>query len=280
MNSLIFEKELFGGKIQIIVYNPSENTKRMVNKMYQEALRLQKIFNFFDKESELSRLNEKRKMQVSPELIEVLKKSMEFAKLTEGKYNPLLGKQIMQRKAREKERDFEITYKEVKIKNDEVILENPEAMLDLGSIAKGYITDKLANFLRSKGINEFIINSRGDIIFSGETEHIIGIQNPREREKSLLQIKIKNKCVATSGDYKQFYGSYKKSHIINSNDAISITTIADSLEEADVIATSLFVSDEKQRDKILKKYKKVKSIIIKENMTRKQYNHFEEIIQK
>ena len=278
MDSLIIEKELFGGKIQIIVYNPLKNAKRIVNKMYNEGLRLQKIFNFFDKESELSRLNEKKQMQVSPEMIEVVKKSLEFAELTEGKYNPLLGKQIMQRKSKEKEKPLKISYKDLEINRNEIILKNPEAMLDLGSIAKGYITDKLAEFLKSKGITEFIINSRGDIIFSGETEHVIGIQNPREMEKAIMNVKVKNKCIATSGDYKQFYGSYKKSHILNGNDAISITTIADTLEDADVIATALFVSNEKQRDKILKKFKNIKALIIKENLAKKKYNNFDDII--
>jgi len=278
MNSQSFEKEIFGGKIQIIVYNPPENAKEILEDFYEEALRLQKIFNFFDGESELSRLNKKRQTKVSSELLKVLKKSLKFAKLTNGKYDPSLGKKILQRKKQEKETIPDCNYKDVNIIMNRVTLKNPDVMIDLGSIAKGYITDRLADFLKSRDLKNFIINSRGDVVFSGDIGHIIGIKNPRDHKEALLKIKMKNQSVATSGDYNQFYGDFKKSHILNSSDAISITVVSEKLEDVDVLATALFVSDKEERKNLIQKFPKAKVMILKEDLEPRFYNNFEDIV--
>jgi len=278
MNSVTFKRKLFGGEISIIVYNPPKNIKDAIDKTYSKALRLQKIFNFFDEESELSKLNKNRSMKVSKELLEVLKKSLKFSRLTGGKYDPTLGKQILQRKTQKEENKLNCSYRDIKISFGRVSLKHPDIMIDLGSIAKGYITDKVADFLKAEGIKSFIINSRGDIIFSGDLGHIIGIENPRKPGTSIMKIKIKNQCIATSGDYRQFYGKHEKSHILNSNDAISITVLANKLENADVIATSLFVSDDNERSRIIKKFKDCKIMILKEDLKPRYYNNFQEII--
>lgn len=280
MNSLNFEGELFGGKIQIVVYSPEKNTGDILKEMYTEALRLQKIFNFFDEKSELSLLNKKRQMKVSQNLLMVIKKAIEFAKLTKGRYDPSLGKRILERKLGKEETETGCSYKDIKISLNKITLKDPDIMLDLGSIAKGYITDKLSEFLKKKGVGEFIINSRGDITFSGSIEHIIGIKNPRKELEAIEKIKMKNASVATSGDYNQFYGNFKKSHILNSGDTISITVVSDKLEDADVLATSLFVSTREEAKKIAKKFKKSKILIIREDLRKEYYNKFENILEK
>lgn len=280
MNSETFNKKLFGGEIGIIVYNPPDKIKEIIEGMYSEALRLQKIFNFFDPESELAILNKKRQMKVSKELLQVLKKSLKFAEFTGGRYDPALGKQILQRKERQNETNPDCSYKDLKISINKVTLRKPDVILDLGSIAKGYITDRLSEYLKVKGVKEFIINSRGDIAFSGNSEHVIGIQNPRNQLEALMKIRLKDQCVATSGDYMQFYGDFKKSHILNSANAISITVVAEKLEDADVIATALFVSDEKIRLEIINKYKKAKVLIVKKDLKCEYFNNFEDIVEK
>lgn len=280
MDSFNFEKELFGGKIQVTVYNPPSNAKEILEGMYREALRLQKIFNFFDPESELSKLNEKRNLKVSIDLLKVIKKSIRFARLTKGKYDPTLGKQILQRKRQEKEEPLNCSYRDIKTRFNRVILRNPEAAIDLGSIAKGYITDRLSEFIRSRGISEFIINSRGDILFSGKAEHIIGIQDPRNRKNKIMKIRLNNESVATSGDYRQFYGSFEKSHILNSSEVISVTVVSKRLEDADVMATALFVSDGKVRAALAERFPNSRIMVIKNSLKAESYNNFAELITK
>ena len=279
MDSRSFIKKLFGKEIEIIVYNPGKNINEIIGKMYQEAIRLQKIFNFYDETSELSILNKKRKLKVSPDLLEVLKKALKYAEETNGKYDVSMGKDILKRKSGKEIAGTKALYTNIKINGNEVSLENKDLALDFGSIAKGYITDKLGEFLKRESVKEFVINSRGDILFSGIYQHIIGIQHPRKEKEIICSIKVSNCGVATSGDYKQFSGSYEKSHILNRNpEIISVTTIASNVENADVFATVLFVSTEKEIQKIINENKNIKVMIITKDLKQKFYNGFQELI--
>lgn len=272
-----FTWPLFGDKINVLIYNYESRNKNILEEAYQEALRLQKIFNFFDEESELSKLNKKKKLKVSKELLEVIKKSIKLSKLTKGTYDVALGRNILERKNGLEESPVNNSYKDIKIRGNQIELKTDLA-IDLGSIAKGYITDRIGNFLRNSGIEEFLIDSRGDILLSGRNYHVLGVQNPRNPEENITKIKLRNISVATSGDYKQFYGNFKKSHLLNAGEVISVTVISKKLEDADAIATALFVSEGKIRQKIMKKNKKCPALVIKKNMEKEFYNKFECLI--
>ncbi|HVY01396.1 MAG TPA: FAD:protein FMN transferase [Candidatus Nanoarchaeia archaeon] len=278
MEEIVFRYKLFGGEIEVVIYNSKGFIVQDIMKdFYKEALRLQNIFNFYDKNSELSILNKKREMTVSRELLKVIEKAIEFSKVTNGKYDVSLGEKFKARK-QGKEKEVFGSYKDIKINGNKIKLEK-DVSIDLGSIAKGYITDRLSDFLKKSGINNFLIDSRGDMIFYGN-EQIVGIQHPRNKDKVICNIKIKDKAIATSGDYNQFYKDYRKSHIINANNVSSVTVIADSLEEADVYATVLFVAGEKEREDIMKSNKKVSALVYSDNLKSRMYNDFKEKVTK
>ena len=239
---------------------------------------LQKIFSFYEEKSELSRLNKKRKLKVSKELLEVLLYSLKFCKLTKGRYDITLGKNILHRKNKEKETSISCSYKDIEINKEKVTIKNSEALIDLGSVAKGYITDKLVEFLKDKGVKEGMVDSRGDIILFGKNKRKISIQHPRKKEESLCTIHVKDCGIATSGDYNQFAGSFKKSHILNQQNLASVTVVAPTLAEADIYATALFVLEKKEREKIIKKNKKIKVFTVDEYLKTKYYNNFEELL--
>ena len=279
MEDIQFKKDLFGGDILILVYNTDRKiAEDILSETYEEALRLQRIFNFYDKGSELSKLNQKRRLKVSEDLLKIIKKALEISNLTDSKYDITLGKQILQRKNGEEITPLNCSHKDISINGNEIILNHPDVLIDLGSIAKGYITDRIAEFLGEKGIEEFFIDSRGDIFVSGENPKIIGIQHPRDKDNLLGSIKIVNNAVATSGDYNQYSGSFDKSHILNQNNAVSITVVAPTLQEADVYATALFVCNENEREKLIKDNKGIKVLIVKDDLTKITYNGFDEVL--
>lgn len=90
-----------------------------------------------------------------------------------------------------------------------------QAQLDLGGIAKGFIADKAAASLRSKGVTSGILNFGGNIICIGEkAEGIpfsIGVEKPFSSEggaeKEILgTIGVADQAVVTSGTYeRKFY---------------------------------------------------------------------------
>jgi len=152
INSTTITKELFGGKIDFVIYeSQQDDIRRILGEVYAEGLRLQKIFNIYDSKSELSELNKLRKKEVSEELLIVIKKAIKFSKLTSGSYDVSLGKFILLRK-KGKNMIPTCSYKAIHVNENEVVLSHPDVLIDLGSIAKGYITDRLADLLQKKGL--------------------------------------------------------------------------------------------------------------------------------
>jgi thiamine biosynthesis lipoprotein len=235
--------KLLGGEIGVTLYGVDERMAELLfPRINDEGLRLQKIFNFFDPKSELSKLNKKRRLKVSDELLEVIKKCLPYCELTQGAYDISKGRQIMERKQGLAVSGVSCSYKDIEIKKNEILLKNKDVLLDLGSAAKGYIGDKLMEFIKGLGVKNAFIDLRGDIIISAAHKRKVGVQHPRVREKTISSFMLKDGAVATSGDYNQYFGDYSKSHILCSKDIISSTVIAGTLLEADILATCIFVS--------------------------------------
>lgn len=275
MNYSEFEGKLLGGSIKIVIYDvPEDVSSLLFQEIYKEGLRLQKIFSFYDKNSELSRLNRDRKMKVSEHLLNVISAALKFCKKTKGEYDISIGKQILERKNGKEISKINCSYKNIKIKNNEVSLNHPDVIIDLGSIAKGYIVDRLADFMRKQGIASAFIDARGDLLAFGNYEETIAVRHPREKEKIIHPIKIKNAAIATSGDYMQFYGGYEKSHILNQKELISTTVIANTLAEADVFASAVFLLEKKKREELIKSFQVYKVFAIDKNLKENLYNNF------
>jgi len=272
------KRKLFGGEVEIIVFDIDEPLSgNMLESVYEEGLRQQKIFNFYDEESELSKLNKKRKLKVSPQLLEVINTALKFCELTKGEYDISLGKAFIGRK-KGKDISVNCSYKDILVKEDTIILSHGDIMIDLGSIAKGYIADRMADYLKSRGVMSGIIDARGDIVVFGEAENQIDIQHPRNKDMNLKSIRLKNTSVATSGDYSQFVLDYDHSHILNKKDVISVTVVAPSLMIADVYASILFVSKERQKLMNMPQASGVKAMTVDNNMKIEYYNGFEELL--
>jgi len=236
-----FAGKMFGAEIAITVYDVEEHIAEMVClDTYQEGLRLQKIFNFYDPKSELSKLNLKRKLECTDDLLKVIKHALEYSEKTNGMYDISLGRMFLDRKKKGTAKRPDCSYRDIIINGNQVILANEKAAIDLGSIAKGYIVDRLVDFMRDKGVEEGLIDGRGDIRVFGNREHLIGIQHPRE-DRIIDTVAVRDKAIATSGDYMQYIGNYDQSHIVG-NQLASVTVIADTLENADLFATVISVS--------------------------------------
>lgn len=139
--------------------------------------------------------------------------------------------------------------KEIRTLDDAMTIEIPEGMLiDLGGIAKGYAADRACEILKAAGIDTGLVNAGGDITAFGSRTWKVGIKNPGS-EGIFAVIPLKDKAVATSGDYERFFvqGSKRYSHILDpanglpAQGLISATVVAESCVLADAWATALFV---------------------------------------
>lgn len=264
---LQIKKNLMGGAFELRFYHlPELIASEIVELAYLEGKRLEKIFNIYDKGSELSQLNKKRKMQVSSDLMIVLKKALEFCELTSGAYDVSLGKNFIERKKGQVLSKLACSYNDIKIENNTIELLHKDVLIDLGSLAKGYIVDKIVEFISSQGVENFLVNARGDLRIFGEIEETIDLQHPRDKTKIIYHFKIKNEALATSGDYNQYQESYDTSHIVGKKEIISCSVIAPTLMEADVFATCLMILNKEAREELMHKFDNYKVLLIDDKL--------------
>ncbi len=260
--------------------------------VYGEFKRLDKIFNFYDKNSEISRLNNtyKSKVKVSPELLEVLMLSKQLNEMTGGAFDVSYGSLYdfwkgLIKKGNIKELPSKETIESIvkncgmdKIrinpKNSTVTIESEGLKIDLGAIAEGYMVDKAVMALKKKGISSALINAGGDIYCLGTNQKNpwrIGIKNPGAVEGIIENETLMDEAITTSGNYEQFFDLNKQrySHIIDprtgfpaKSNVVSVTVISKNCTTADGLATAFFVSGISGVNDFLSRYPSTMRIFI------------------
>ena len=132
-------------------------------------------------------------------------------------------------------------------------IKNNNLNLDLGSISKGYTTEKVAEYLNNIGLNTYLINAGGNVIV-GESykkdKYKVGLEDPNSKYGEVFKvINVTNKSVVTSGGYLRYYEyDGKKYHHIIDPDTLfpsdymkSVTVITDDSAYADFLSTYLFL---------------------------------------
>lgn len=161
-----------------------------------------------------------------------------------------------------------VNYKKVKLyEGNRVKINESGVQVDLGFIAKGFVADKLKEYLVENNVESAIISLGGNVVVIGSkpdgSDYKIGIKDPDNPEGIIDSISVSNKSVVTSGTYERFveYDGIKYHHILNTNtgypvktDVKSVTIISDSSLEGDALSTiCLILGEEKSKD-ILEKY--------------------------
>ena len=230
--------------------------------------------------SDIARINDAggKAVTVSKETIEVLKKGMGFGELSGGAFDITIGKVtdlwdfhdgeetgheggIVPEEENLKEAVAHVNYKNIVIDGQKVRLTDPETEINLGGIAKGYIADKVAEYLESRGVVSAIVDLGGNIVAVGaktaclvtasedvtsteKTEEFnVGIRNPLSDKGELLGVvPCKDKTVVTSGTYERYFekDGVRYHHILDvktgypvETDVLSVTIIADRGKSAD-----------------------------------------------
>ena len=134
-----------------------------------------------------------------------------------------------------------------------VFLEATGMKIDLGGIAKGYAIDQGVAVLKGNGIDHFFLNAGGDIHVAGEKARDrpwrVGIRHPRNPEELITSFNLQDHAVATSGDYERFkiIDGQRYHHVLDPRSGYpgplcqSVTVLAPTAEEADVLAMYLFL---------------------------------------
>ena len=260
---------IMGTLIEITVLETDKNlAQKAISKSFEEMSRLENIMSTHRHDSELSKLNisasSKKRIPASPDLLEVIQRGIHWGKLSNGAMDISIGPAIALWKFDAESPTLPnpqelisasdlVDYREISIEGSSIGLKQTGMSLHLGAIAKGYAVDRAVEILKFFGINSGIVNAGGDLMAFGSKKGItpwrIGIQHPRKPEEMIVSLALKDKAVATSGDYQKYFilDETRYHHILNpedgwpSSEAISATVIADTVTDADALSTALFI---------------------------------------
>ncbi|MCF7918451.1 MAG: FAD:protein FMN transferase [Candidatus Cloacimonetes bacterium] len=131
------------------------------------------------------------------------------------------------------------------------MISHPTGMkFNFGSIAKGYVVDRMKEMLHSNGIENMLINAGGDLYIQSDKPLLIGIQHPRLGLGEVIdELSIKNMAVVTSGDYERYFevDGRRYHHIIDAingypaDKCVAVTAICADATTADALSTSAFL---------------------------------------
>lgn len=150
---------------------------------------------------------------------------------------------------------------------------NKNSKLDFNAIAQGYSVDLVSEFLFERGIRNYLVEIGGELSSKGVNNNgdywKIGIEKPVD--SSLIGqfgfqrvVELKNKSLATSGNYRKFktINGKKVSHSINpntgfpvNNSLLSVTVICKTAANADALATSFMLMGKERSIEFINKYK-------------------------
>lgn len=225
---------------------------------------------------------------VSDDTIEILETAKYFSELSDGAFDittaPLSIRWDFEGENPSVPPDDEIQellakvdYTKIKIDGNTVTLEAPVEAIDLGAIAKGYIADKLAEFLKDNGVTSAIISLGGNIYAIGENAEEkrpfnLGVQDPQAEDGSILgYLQLSDKSLVTSGDYQRYFMQDGKRyhHILDPKTGYpaesglsSVTIISDSSVVGDALSTTCFVLGKDKGLELINSYDGVEAIFI------------------
>ena len=105
--------------------------------------------------------------------------------------------------------------------------------IDLGAIAKGYIADRVRDYLHKEGTERGLINLGGNIQTLGSPEGgwSVGLKKPFVNDALIGAMTVENRSVVTSGTYERFFEQNGKRyhHILDPRTGYPLDNALDSV---------------------------------------------------
>ena len=260
-------KYIMGTVYEIAAYDDSpEHASTAIDQALAEILRLDEVMSNYKPESELSRLNRNghfHAVTVSPDLYRVVRETLLYSRLSDGKFDitvaPLVdlwkaalrGDRTPNAEELEKQREC-VGYQKIQLlPPDRILIHSSCLRIDLGSIGKGYAVDRAADILRSAGIKNALIDAGESTIYAmgappGQSAWLVHLRDPSNKLDP--QVLLSENSVSTSEQTPaSLLGNKIAGHIIDpangepldTRDAVSI--VAKTGTASDALSTTLLL---------------------------------------
>jgi thiamine biosynthesis lipoprotein len=233
-------------------------------------------------------------VRVDPLTFEVLQKSVQFSKLSDGAFDvtvgPLMDLWKAAGEANEPPTEQALAEARARVGYEKLILDEKNMTVrfavkgmrvDLGGIGKGYAVDKSVEAMKERGAIGGMVDLGGNIrCFGrpprGQGHWRIGLQDPNvapedvDSSRILLVLALTEQSVATSGGYRRFVEvrGTKQSHIIDTGTGkgasklVSDTIIAPDATAADALSTAVNVLGPEKGLALIERLPNVEAILI------------------
>jgi len=256
--------------------------KSLYDEIMAELEKFDHSLNPFKPNSIISDVNNNKPVALDSFFVEVFNKAKQISKVTNGIFDitcsPLVnawgfGFNNMDKvtpKTIDSLMQF-VGYQKIRLKNGKIIKDDSRVQINTSAIAKGYSCDVIANLMKRHGIKNYMIEIGGEIAMSGKNDKgdcwRIGVDKAIDDSTAMhreLQtiLSICDKCVATSGNYRNYYvkDGKKYAHTIDpttgypaEQDVLGVTILANDCMTADAFATAFMASGlAKSRDYVKK----------------------------
>ncbi len=233
----------FDTVVQISFYAGSEGEAWM-DRCMQMCADFEKIFSRTDKESELYAVNHRssNRVAVSDDLAAVIEAGLSGYALSGGKFDitvaPLsdLWDFKSENASVPAQADLEAALAKVDaaavhLDGNNLTFDTSETMLDLGALAKGYISDQIKAYLRSEGVKSGLINLGGNVLTIGKKpdgeKWKIGVQKPfADRGQTTSMVEVADQAVISSGIYERYFeqGGKRYHHVLDPDTGYPVET--------------------------------------------------------
>ncbi|WP_406660767.1 FAD:protein FMN transferase [Methanolobus sp. ZRKC3] len=274
--------------VSITVLSSNESDAHdQINRAFEKMDYVDELMNSYDNSSELSILNEQGHINnANPDIIYAISRSDYYSQKSQGSFDisilPLLdlwkskfspgGTYLPPTDDEINEVLQLVNYSAIQIDGKNISLEE-NMMLTLGGVAKGYAVDLAIQSLINDGVKNAFVNAGGDGRYIGSKENDapwkVGLQNPDKSDDAITIINVKDRAVATSGNYERYFSDAAKvSHIADprtgypSQNLISATVIAETAMDADAFATAVFVMGEGEGMEMIESLEDIECLLI------------------
>ncbi len=284
-----FHENILGTSLDLrIAAESREAAIAAESKVLEKIERLRRLLSSYDANSDLRRwlAGKSSDASVPEDLFQVLRLSDHFRSLTNGAFDPNVeAASVLWRKCTGEKRlprieELQETISQIQQVAWKLDEKNKTASrlgkspVNFDALAKGYIVDcacKVA--IDQDGIVGVLVNIGGDLKCLGEMHHKISIADPfhnAENAKPLATIDLKNRAIATSGNYHRGFRieGIHYSHIIDPRSArpvdeiVSASVLAESAVVADALATAMSVLEVEESLLLCKSMKNVECLLV------------------
>ena len=250
--------------ITVTLYD--KNATELINDCFDIAQKYEDLLSRTKEDTDIYKINNSnmQPVEVDPDTVYLIQQGKYYGELSEGVFDISIGRlttlwdfqnRTTTPSTEEINNCLGFNYKNIEIDGNNIRLLTDKEMLDMGGIAKGFIADKMKEYLLSQGVNQGIINLGGNIVCldkkDGKENYKIGIQKPFDESGEVIcSLNISNKSIVTSGDYQRYFEENGKiyHHIIDvntgypvDNDLDSVTIIGDFSIAGDALSTISFI---------------------------------------